>query len=169
SGVRLEKQSGGTLGDPTGLFGKPYVDNLGESALDPFSMITHVSRGRLDGPASITYAADGEPNAGMQVIALPEAGTLLEVGDGRPPANPKAYKLKMAYLSRQGDESLANTFVLRTEENRLTSQFVTIVAPRGQKTVITSAQRLEVQMEAAGEVQNAKCKIRSQCVRAGMP
>ncbi|MCK5527688.1 MAG: hypothetical protein KAJ05_11110, partial [Candidatus Latescibacteria bacterium] len=161
SGVQLEKQSGGTLGDPTGHYGKPYVDDLGESALDPFSMITNVSRGLLDGPASITYSTGEEPSAGVRFIALPEQGTLLEVGDGRPPANPKQYKLKMAYLSRKGDESLSNVFVLRTEENRLSSQFVTVIEPRGAKSVITSAQRLKVKTDAECEVQNAKCKMQS--------
>jgi hypothetical protein len=159
SGVRLEKQSGGTLGDPTGYYGKPYVDDLGESALDPLSMITNVSRGMLDGPASITYSTGEESNAGVRFIVLPEEGTLLEVGDGRPPANPEQYRLKMAYLSRKGDESLSNTFVLRTEENRLSSQFVTVIEPRGSRAVITSAQRLEAKMGAECEVQNAKCKV----------
>ena len=161
SGVQLEKQSGGTLGDPTGHYGKPYVDGLGESALDPFSMITNVSRGLLDGPASITYSTGEEPSAGVRFIALPEQGTLLEVGDGRPPANPKQYKLKMAYLSRKGDESLSNVFVLRTEENRLSSQFVTVIEPRGTKAVVTSAQRLKVKTDAECEVQNEKCKMKN--------
>jgi hypothetical protein len=156
SGVRLEKQSGGTLGDPTGYYGKPYIDNLGESALDPLSMITNVSRGILDGLASITYSTGEESNAGVRFIVLPEKGTLLEVGDGRPPANPEQYRLKMAYLSRKGDKSLSNTFVLRTEENRLSSQFVTVIEPRGSRAVFTSAQRLEVKAGAECGSENPK-------------
>ncbi|MCK4591105.1 MAG: hypothetical protein KAT86_05070, partial [Candidatus Latescibacteria bacterium] len=75
---------------------------------------------------------------------------LLEVGDGRPPANPEQYRLKMAYLSRKGDKSLSNTFVLRTEENRLSSQFATIIEPRGPKAAIRGAQRLDAETKGEG-------------------
>ena len=151
SGVELEKQSGGTLGDPTGHYGKPYVDALGESALDPFSMITGVSRGLLDGPASITYRTDSDRQVGVRFIVLPEEGSTLEIGDGRPPANPEAYRLRMAYVSRAQADSLANQFVLRTNENRLTSQFVTIIEPHGARSRIRTAQRLKANTVGDGE------------------